>query len=220
MNDRRPNYEDNYRRLLPQDFDAPILDLGCGQGDFVRYLSELGYRNVTGVDRDPGAIAALGGVPGVIVKSAVATAEKIEQHPGGWALIIAKQMLYYFDRRDAPSFVAALGESLAPDGQLIVEVFNGALLSSRFTELKDPGILTAYTENGLRRLLEQNGFIVEHLFGASSRRNGLKGTLYSAARELWFRLYRLLLILERGRDDELPRLSNKSIIAVARCRQA
>ena len=75
----------------------------------------------------------------VIAKTAVATAEKIEQHPGGWALIIAKQMLYYFDRRDAPSFVAALGLALAPDGQLIVEVFNGALLSSRFTELKDPG---------------------------------------------------------------------------------
>jgi SAM-dependent methyltransferase len=220
MNDLRPNYEDNYRRLLPQDLDAPILDLGCGQGDFVRYLRALGYRNVTGVDRDPDAIAALRGVPGVIAKTAVATAEEIEQHPGGWALIIAKQMLYYFDRRDAPSFVAALGLALAPDGQLIVEVFNGALLSSRFTELKDPGILTAYTENGVRRLLEQNGFIVEHLFGASSRRNGLKGALYSAARELWFRLYRLLLILERGRDDELPRLSSKSIIAVARRQQA
>jgi hypothetical protein len=129
-------------------------------------------------------------------------------------------MIYYFDRRDAPSFVAALAQSLAPDGRLIVEVFNGAMLSSRFTELKDPGILTAYTENGLQRLLEQNGFTVEHLVGASSRRNGVKGALYSAARELWFRIYRLLLILERGWDDELPRISSKSIIAVARRRQA
>jgi hypothetical protein len=38
------------------------------------------------------------------------------------------------------------------------------------------------------------------------------------ARTLWFRLYRLLLIVERGWDDELPRISSKSIIAVARRR--
>src|SRR4051794_16344387 len=213
MSPRRGNYEDNYRRFLPQDLEAPILDLGCGQGDFVRYLRDLGYRNVTAVDRDSEAIAGLGAVAGVTAKTAAATAHTIEQHPGGWALIVAKQMIYYFDRRDAPALVAALARALAPDGLLIVEVFNGALLSSRFTELKDPGILTAYTENGLRRLLEQNGLTVEQLFGASSRRNGLKGALYSAARELWFRVYRLLLILERGRDDELPRISSKSIIA-------
>ena len=218
MGQRRANYEDNYRQFLPEDLESPILDLGCGQGDFVRYLSDLGYRNVTGVDRDADAISALNTVPGVTARTALATANTIDQHPGGWALIIAKQMIYYFDRRDAPSFVAALAQSLAPDGRLIVEVFNGALLSSRFTELKDPGIFTAYTENGLQRLLEQNGFTVEHLFGATSRRNGLRGQIYSVARTLWFRLYRLLLIVERGWDDELPRISSKSIIAVARRR--
>ena len=220
MSAPRAIYDDNYRRFLRADLNAPILDLGCGQGDFVRYLSELGYRRVTAVDRDAEAIAALRDVPGVTAKTAEATADTVEQHPGGWALIVAKQMIYYIDRRDAPAFVTALGQALAPDGRLIVELFNGALLSSRFTELKDPGILTAYTENGLRRLLDQNGFIVEHLFGAALRRSALRGALYAAAQAVWFRLYRLLLILERGRDDELPRISRKSIIAVARRRQA
>jgi 2-polyprenyl-3-methyl-5-hydroxy-6-metoxy-1,4-benzoquinol methylase len=220
MISNRLYYDDNYRSLLPHEHDAPILDLGCGQGDFVRYLSDLGFRNVTAVDRESEVIPALRQLPGVTSKMAEATAGTVEHHPGGWALIVAKQMIYYFDRRDAPSFVAALAEALAPEGRLVVEVFNGALLSSRFTELKDPGILTAYTENGLRRLLEQNGFTVEHLFGAISRRSGLNGALYSIARALWFRLYRLLLIVERGRDDELPRISSKSIIAVARRRQA
>jgi 2-polyprenyl-3-methyl-5-hydroxy-6-metoxy-1,4-benzoquinol methylase len=213
-------YDDNYRRFLPDNRNAPILDIGCGHGDFVRYLSEAGYRHITAADRDPQAIATLQNVDGVTAKTLEAASGEIEQHTGGWTLIVAKQMIYYFDRRDAPAFVAAMDRALAPEGRLIVEIFNGALLSSRFTELKDPGILTAYTENGLRRLLEQNGFTIEHLFGAISRSNGLKGALYSAARALWFRLYRLLLILERGRDDELPLISNKSIIAVARRRRA
>ena len=218
MSPNRGYYEDNYRPFLPEDRDAPILDLGCGQGDFVRYLSELGYRHVTAVDRDPQAIAALSNVPGTTaVESDAGTMAK---RPIQWDLIVAKQMIYYFDRREAPDFLRALARALAPDGRLIVEIFNGALLSSRFTELKDPGILTAYTENGLQRLLEQSGFVVEHLSGVKLRRRGFRGAIYAMAQAAWFSLYRAMLIIERGRDDELPRLSSKSVIAVARRRLA
>jgi len=119
---------------------------------------------------------------------------------------------------DRPTLIAALRDALSPDGRLIVEVFNGALLSGRYTETKDPGILTAYSEKGLVRLLEQNGLLVEHLSGATLRHRGIRGLLHAMAQALWFRLYRLILILERGRDDELPRIGSKTIIAVARRR--
>jgi 2-polyprenyl-3-methyl-5-hydroxy-6-metoxy-1,4-benzoquinol methylase len=205
-------YDVNYRRLLPADLEAPILDLGCGQGDFTRYLHGLGYRNITAVDRDADAIAQLNGLDGVKPIHASVDAQFLKGLKGKWALIIAKQMLYYFDRREVPVFVRAMAEALAKDGRLVVEIFNGALLSSRFTELKDPAILTAYTENGLARLLEANGLRVEELDGARSGGGGI----YRALQAIWFKLYRGLLILERGRDDELPRIAAKSIIAVAR----
>jgi len=204
-------YDDNYRRWLPADLKAPILDLGCGQGDFVRYLHGLGYRNITAVDHDSEAIAGLEGLKGVTAIQARADAAFLQGLKRKWALIVAKQMLYYFDRREVPVFVRAMADSLAKDGRLAVEIFNGALLSSRFTELKDPAILTAYTENGLARLLEGNGFKVDQLEGV--RAGG--GRLYRALQAIWFELYRALLILERGRDDELPRIGAKSLIAVA-----
>jgi SAM-dependent methyltransferase len=210
----REYYRDNYLWLLPDDRKAPILDLGCGEGDFSRFLSECGYRNVTAVDRNASAIAALKNVPGINPRTEDIGADTIE--PRGWALIVAKQVIYYFDRRQAPAVVAAMRDALATDGRLIVEIFNGALISGQFTELKDPGILTAYTELGLRRLLEQNGFVVESISGAKIRNRGLQGALYATARALWFRIYRWILILERGFDDELPQISSKIIIAVAR----
>ena len=205
-------YEDNYRRFLPADLNAPIFDIGCGQGDFVHYLHGLGYRNITAVDIDEQAVASLQDMPGVTACRHEIGSELPPDLAGPWELIVAKQMIYYLDRRQAVAFVRSLSRSLAGDGRLLVEIFNGALLSSRFTELKDPAILTAYTELGLKRLLEWNGLKVEELFGAQSGGSWL----YHLLRSLWFGIYRLLLILERGRDDELPRIGQKSIIAVAR----
>ena len=37
---------------------ASVLDLACGQGRHMRWLAEQGFR-MTGVDRDPAAIAAV-----------------------------------------------------------------------------------------------------------------------------------------------------------------
>ena len=218
MTPNQAYYDDNYASLLPADRDAAILDLGCGQGDFARYLSARGYRRVTAIDRDEASVRGLAETAGVIAKVTMVDPSKIECPRGGWSLIVAKQMIYYFDRREAPNLIASLRDALAPDGRLIVEIFNGALLSSRFTELKDPGILTAYTEHGLRRLLEGSGLTVDQLFGAKLRHRGLRGMLYAMAQAMWFRLYRLVLVIERGRDDELPQISSKTIIAVARRR--
>ena len=205
-------YDRNYRSLLPSDRKAAILDIGCGQGDFVRYLHRLGYRNITAIDIDEKAIAALQGLDGVKSYRVEIGRELPADLAGPWDTIIAKQMIYYLDRREAAAFVRSLAQSLAASGRVIVETFNGSLLSSRFTEQKDPAILTAYTELGLKRLLEWNGLVVQRMFGADPG----SGTLYRVLRSIWFRLYRLLLILERGRDDELPTIGEKSIIAVAR----
>jgi 2-polyprenyl-3-methyl-5-hydroxy-6-metoxy-1,4-benzoquinol methylase len=209
-------YEINYRHILPEDRDAPIIDIGCGQGDFVRYLSDLGYRNIVAIDLDPASVANAGRIPGVKAVEAKVDAQFVAGLGNRFALIIVKQMIYYLDRHDAPNFVRELAKSVADDGKIIVEIFNGSLISGRFTELKDPGIMTAYTENGLRRLLEWNGFELISIFGAKTTSRSIRGLLYRAAQRIWFALYRLLLVVERGWDDELPRIGHKIIVAVAR----
>lgn len=209
-------YSENYARWLPEDHNAPILDVGCGQGDFVRYLHGLGYRNITAVDLDSHSIEGLKRLEGVTAIEARADAEFIAGLATNWAVIIVKQAIYYFDRHEAGPFVRALADNLSPDGWLLVEIFNGGLLSGRFTELKDPTIMTAYSDLGLKRLLEWNGLVVEHISGARAIGHGLKWRLYRMVRRASLLAYRGMLILERGRDDELPVISEKSIIAVAR----
>lgn len=48
-------HSDLIRRLPPVPFDAPILDVGCGTGAWLKRLSEAGYTNLWGIDRDLGA---------------------------------------------------------------------------------------------------------------------------------------------------------------------
>lgn len=212
MNAIAAYYDTNYRQWLPDDRQAPILDIGCGQGDFVRYAHSLGYRNITAVDIDTQAIAALKHLDGVTALTAQIGDTLPSTLYGPWALIVAKQMIYYVDRREASALLRSLAAALAPDGRLIIEIFNGSLLSSRFTQAKDPGILTAYTDLGLERLLVRAGLKVESIEGAI-----IHASLpYCIARSAWHCLYRLLLILDRGRDEELPRVWGKSIIAVGR----
>lgn len=212
MNAIATYYDTNYRRWLPDDRQAAILDIGCGQGDFVRHVHRLGYRNITAVDIDAKAIAALKELDGVTALTVQIGEELPSMLDGPWALIVAKQMIYYLDRRQAPSLLRSLACALAPDGRLIIEIFNGALLSSHFTQAKDPGIFTAYTDLGLERLVESAGLNVESIDGAVVHAS----LPYRIVRSAWHRIYRLLLILDRGRDEELPRIGSKSIIAIAR----
>ncbi len=206
----------NYSRWLPADHPAPILDLGCGDGRVLRFLADKGFRQVHGVDRDAAALASIGTLPGVTLECTEVGLDYLRAQRGRFRLIIAKQMIYYIDRGEALAYMRALRDALADDGVLLVEYFNGSLLSSRMTELKDPFIRTAYTEHAMRRLFTASG--LHEWFTGGERRPAnprLRSRVYDALRAAWMAAYKAILILERGHDSELPRIYTKSIIAVA-----
>ncbi len=92
-----------------------VLDVACGQGRHSRYLAGLGLR-VVAVDRDPQAVAALTGVPGVR-----ATLADIEGGPWPYAgeRFDAVVVTNYLHR----PLLSVLRDSLLPAGVLIYETF-------------------------------------------------------------------------------------------------
>jgi 2-polyprenyl-3-methyl-5-hydroxy-6-metoxy-1,4-benzoquinol methylase len=212
-------YTTNYLSHLPNDRNISILDIGCGQGDFIRYLHSLDYRNIVAVDMDNEALSSFAGLEGVVQIAAHIDSNFLRKMDRKFGLIVAKQMIYYIERRNVFDFVDAIKNALTDDGTLIVEIFNGSLISGRFTELKDPGILTAYTEHSIRRILEGAGFQILACFGFAHTKQTIKSQLYGFLQSVWFRIYRMILILERGRDDELPSIRQKTLIVVAQKRK-
>lgn len=210
-----PALELNYSAWLPTDRSAAILDLGCGDGRVLRFLSRKGYLNIHGVDRDPIALACIGKLAGVTVECTEVGLQFLRQQRGKFKLIVLKQMIYYVERSEIMAFMLALKDALTDDGVVIVEFFNAALLSSRLTELKDPFIRTGYTEHSMRRLFAATGLRELHI-GGERRENGkLRSRVYAACRACWILLLRTIYILERGMDNELPQIYTKSIVAVA-----
>lgn len=206
----------NYGRWLPSSPNAPILDLGCGDGRMLRFLSAKGFLKVCGVDRDAEALSRVGSLSGVTLECTEVGVQYLRRQHGRFKLIIVKQMIYYLDRGEVLAFMHALKDALAEDGILVIEFFNAVLLSSRFTELKDPFIRTAYTEHSMRRLIVAAGLHQLHIEG-ERRETGRKlgSWLYAAIRHFWVTILRAIYILERGYDGELPIIYTKSIIAVA-----
>lgn len=211
-----PTLELNYTRWLPRDTNAAILDLGCGDGRVLRYLSAKGYQQVHGVDRDAAALASIGSLTGVTLECTEVGLDYLRAQRGRFRLIIAKQMIYYVNRGEVLAYMAALRDALADDGVILVEYFNASLLSARMTELKDPFIRTAYTEHAMRRLFAASGLHEWFIGGELPPANtSLRSRLYRTLRGFWMTAFKAILILDRGYDEELPQIYAKSIIAVA-----
>src|SRR2546422_8841881 len=108
-----------------------VLDVACGQGRHLRYLSSLGFA-VFGVDRDEAALVALRGVGGVEIHVADIEAGPWPFAPGGFDGVVVTHFLY------RPLFPDLVG-ALRPGGVLIYETF--ALGNERYGRPSNPAFL-------------------------------------------------------------------------------
>lgn len=133
---------------------APALDVACGHGRHMRHLASLGHA-VTGIDRDPAAIEAVGPLGRAVLAD-------IETGP--WPLpgqtyggVVVTNYLW---RALLPTIVA----SVAPGGVLIYETFGIEHAQvgrpSRPDFLLQPGELLRVCE-GLRVVAYEDGFLPE-----------------------------------------------------------
>jgi len=120
---QRQLYLRRYRRFLPLDTSAPILDIGCGAGDFLDAVQSDGYTCVEGVDLSPSQVraAAARGLTGVTLAPAV---EYLRARPERYAVISAFSVLEHQGRAELFEMLDAVTGALRPGGCLIAVVPN------------------------------------------------------------------------------------------------
>jgi 2-polyprenyl-3-methyl-5-hydroxy-6-metoxy-1,4-benzoquinol methylase len=120
--DRR-EYVRRYRRFLPPDKRAPILDVGAGDGGFLAALQSMGYTRVEGVDLSSSQLqaAAARGVTGVTLAPAL---EYLKQRPAQYDVITALNVLEHQTRPELFELLDAIRLALRPGGRLLAVVPN------------------------------------------------------------------------------------------------
>ena len=93
--------------------DAAVLDIGCGTGQFLRYLSSLGFHRLTGIDPFlTGDIALPRGVS--------LLRREVEELEGEFDLVLSTHSLEHIPDQDAA--MGAVSRLLAPGGVAVVRI--------------------------------------------------------------------------------------------------
>jgi SAM-dependent methyltransferase len=114
---------DRYRDLAERLADSgPVLDVGCGRGDFLELLASLGV-NATGVDLDGELVkSAVGRGLSVTEDDAFRYLSNVDDQALGAMVLI--QVIEHFSPQDVVDFVALAASKVRPGGHVLVETVN------------------------------------------------------------------------------------------------
>ncbi len=101
---------------------APVLDVGCGRGEFLDLLAEAGIP-ATGIDTDEGMVARCR-EKGHSVERADAISWLEGRAEGEFGSIFCAQVIEHLSESELMSFLALSHRALAPGGVLIAETVN------------------------------------------------------------------------------------------------
>lgn len=139
------------------DVPGPVVDLGCGRGEFLSLLAEAGIA-AYGVDRHPDMVDRCR-EKGLDGREGDALDHLDSVSAGTLGGVFSAQMIEHLDVRDVPRLFELAAAALAPGGRLVVETINPQSLfvfSAAF--YVDLGHLRPLHPFTLRFLAEKAGF--------------------------------------------------------------
>lgn len=162
LRERLADYDDLFSALAQAQREGrgplgPVLDIGCGRGDFVAHLRELGL-NAYGIDTDRDAVAAARSA-GRDVRQEEALAHLESLPDGSLAAIALIQVVEHLEIDDVLRLFRLAYRKLAPGGLIVAETINPTcLLALSNWFLIDPSHRTPLHPKTLQFLMEQAGF--------------------------------------------------------------
>lgn len=143
--------------VLPTETDSPILDFGCGFGQTVRALRQLGYVNAVGYDISPEAsaycrandIPLLG--PGPLEG-------RLLSHKGEFKFIILNHVLEHIPKSQTIETLKNVRQMLSVDGVLFLAVPNAQASTGCYWAYEDFTHETLFTAGSAYYVLSKAGF--------------------------------------------------------------
>ncbi len=149
---------ESQRFYLPflKDVPGPVLDVGCGRGEFLRLLQSAGLRG-KGVESNPVAVVSCRAA-GLDVEEGDGIAALSAKRAGELGAVVAFQVVEHWPPEEIFRFLQAARRALAPGGVLIAETINADSLSALRAFYLDPTHVRPVPAEALRFLAEAAGF--------------------------------------------------------------
>ena len=146
-----------YGWALPTDKQANILDIGCGEGGFVLYLQEKGFKNASGIDisREQIDKGKELGISNLHEEDLLAFLKRNEPI---YDLIVARDVLEHFDKEEVYEICESVQRVLRPGGQLLFQSPNGNGIQVEKIFHGDFTHDTLFTVDSAAQLLKSCGF--------------------------------------------------------------
>jgi SAM-dependent methyltransferase len=146
------------QRVYVGDFRGkpPVLDAGCGRGEFLSLLREAGIE-ARGVDADPEMVAFARG-EGLEVTEGDAVAELDRLEDGSLGGIFAAQLVEHLPPATLLRFLQLAAAKLRPGGLLVAETINPLSLVALGHYFADPTHVQPLVPKTLELLARQAGF--------------------------------------------------------------
>ena len=151
-------YRRNYLNHMPEDKTAPILEIGCGLGQFLSFCRACGYTSASGVDMSTENVAFCR------ERSLTATlsegGEYLTRTSCTFGAIVMNDVIEHIPKDGVLPLLRRVLDRLQPGGVLIMKTINAAnpLLGphGRYNDFTHE---LSWTEESMRQVLEGSGFV-------------------------------------------------------------
>lgn len=203
-------WQKTFRRFLPEDRNAKIIDAGCGNGSIVWWLQQIGYTEAEGIDisSEQIEIARKLGVRKVYQAD---LKEFLRTRIQFYDIIILRDVIEHFKKEEIIEILEICCESLKNSGKIIIQVpnaespFFGRIRYGDFTHE------IAFTMSSLSQLLRMIGFTEIGFYPIEPLIYGLKSFVRFVLWKIIEAYFKFLLFVELGRG---ARIVTQDIIAV------
>lgn len=136
--------------------DLNILEVGCGPGYLMEYLTSLGFKNVAGIDVSLEQID-LARSRGLNATNANAI-EYLSEIKHKYDIIVAIDLIEHLHLEEILELFGYIHSALKSDGTVVIHTPNGEGLYSNHIIFGDLTHSTIFNESSLRQLLALTGF--------------------------------------------------------------
>lgn len=145
-------FEKNYRKFMPTDSEARVLDIGVGLGEMLTCYKKWGYRHYHGIDISPDTINFCKTL-GLNCEQVDDTVEWLEIHAGMYDVITLFDVLEHIKKDKLKEFIKAIKKALKQGGAAIIQVPNMQSPDAHLHRYNDITHEVGFVEHSLRQLL-------------------------------------------------------------------